>query len=101
MGFKSFITKTALRAKGVSKDEAERIAAELEAHPEIAEAMKKLEDNKEVKALLEKIQKEIEEKTKAGMNDMYASTLVMGKYKAEMMKYREELAPLMQLMMKK
>jgi hypothetical protein len=50
MGFKSFITKTALRAKGVSKDEAERIAAELEAHPEIVDAMKKLEDNKEVKA---------------------------------------------------
>lgn len=101
MGFKSFITKTALRAKGVSKDEAERIAAELEAHPEIVDAMKKLEGNKEVKELLEKIQKEIEEKTKAGMNEMYASTLVMGKYKGEMMKYREEIAPLLQLMMRK
>jgi hypothetical protein len=78
MSFKSFITKSALRMKGVSK-----------------------EQDKEVKTLMEKIQKEIEEKTKAGMPEMYASIQVMGKYKAEMMKYREELAPLMQLMMKK
>ena len=101
MSFKSFITKSALRLKGVSKEQAEEIAKQLEEHPEIAEAMKSLEQNKEVKALMEKIQKEIEEKTKAGMPEMYASVQVMGKYKAEMTKYREELAPLMQLMMKK
>jgi len=101
MGFKSFITKTALRVKGVSKDDAERIAKELADNPEIAEQLKALEDNKEVKALLDKIQKEIAEKKKGGMNEMYASTLVMGKYKSEIAKYRNELAPLMQLMMKK
>ena len=101
MGFKSFLTKTALRAKGVSKDDAERIAKELADNPEIAGQLKALEDNKEVKALLEKIQKEIEEKTKGGMAEMYASMLVMGKYKAEIAKYKDELAPLMSLMMKK
>ena len=87
--------------KGVSKEQAEEIAKQLEEHPEIAESLKALEQNKEVKTLMEKIQKEIEEKTKAGMPEMYALIQVMGKYKAEMMKYREELAPLMQLMMKK
>ena len=87
--------------KGVSKEQAEEIAKQLEEHPEIAESLKALEQNKEVKTLMEKIQKKIKEKTKAGMPEMYASIQVMGKYKAEMMKYREELAPLMQLMMKK
>jgi sensor histidine kinase regulating citrate/malate metabolism len=59
MSFKSFITKSALRMKGVSKEQAEEIAKQLEEHPEIAESLKALEQNKEVKALMEKIQKEI------------------------------------------
>ena len=49
--------------KGVSKEQAEEIAKQLEEHPEIAESLKALEQNKEVKTLMEKIQKEIEEKT--------------------------------------
>jgi len=100
MGFKSFMTKSALRLKGVSKEQAEEIAKQLEEHPEIAESLKALESNKEVKALMEKIQKEIAQKTKAGMPEMYASVQVMGKYKSEIAKHRHELEPLMRLMQK-
>lgn len=84
--------------KGVSGDQAEAIAKAMEEHPEMAKSLKTLEDNKEVKGLLEKIQKEIEVKKKAGMPEQYAAVQVMGKYKSELAKYREELAPLMQLM---
>ena len=90
----------ALRAKGVSKDQAESIAKKLSENPEIAESMKALEDNKEVKELFDKIQKEIEEKKKGGLGEQYASVLVMGKYKAQIMKHREALEPLMRLMQK-
>ena len=100
MGFKSFITKTALRAKGVSKDKAEEIAEQLDKNPEIAESLKALEGNKEVKELFEKITKEIEAKKKTGLDEQYAAVLVMGKYKAEIMKHREALEPLMGLMKK-
>ena len=86
--------------KGVSKDQAEALANKLEKNPELANSLKKMEENKELKDLIEKIQKEIEEKTKTGMDQMYASVLVMGKYKSEVAKYREELAPLMSLMQK-
>ena len=79
---------------------AERISAQIEANPDLMDKMKALEDNKEVKGLFEKIQKEVEEKKKEGMNEMYAGVLVAGKYKAEIAKHREALAPLMQLMMK-
>jgi len=34
------------------------------------------------------------------MQEQFASVLVMGKYKAEIAKYRDELMPLMQLMQK-
>ncbi len=84
--------------KGVDKDQAEQIAKTIEENPEIAKSMKALESNKEVKGLLEKIQKEIEEKKKAGMPEQYAAVQVMGKYKSELAKHRNELAPLMQLM---
>lgn len=97
---KSWLMKKALQAKGVSKEQAELIANEVAAHPELAENLKALEKNPEIKALLEKIQAEIEEKKKGGMAEMYASTQVMGKYKAEIAKYRTELEPLMRLMMK-
>lgn len=87
--------KKALQMKGIDKDQAENIVKQLEANPELASQLKALEDNKEVKALFEKIQKEIEEKTKGGMNEQYAAILVMNKYKSEVAKYRKELEPLM------
>lgn len=100
MGFKKFITKQALRMKGVSADKAEEIAKQLDENPEIAKSLKALESNKEVKELFEKITKEIEEKKKNGTAEQYAAVLVMGKYKAQIMKHREALAPLMNLMQK-
>jgi len=100
MGFKKFITKKALQMKGVSSDQAEKIAKQLDENPEIAESLKELEGNKEVKELFEKITKEIEEKKKSGMGEQYAAVLVMAKYKTEVMKHRDALAPLMSLMQK-
>lgn len=98
MGFKSFLMKKTLQMKGVDKEQAEQIAKTLDENPEMAKSLKAMEENKELKALLEKIQKEIEEKKKAGMPEQYAAVQVMGKYKSEIAKYRDELAPLMQLM---
>ena len=100
MGFKSFITKQALRLKGVSSEQAGKIAKQLDENPEMANSLKALEGNKEVKDLFEKITKAIEEKKKTGLGEQYAAVLVMGKYKAEIMKHREALAPLMNLMQK-
>lgn len=100
MGLKSFLMKKAFQAKGMSKEQAEQITEELNKNPALAESLKKLESNKELKDLFEKIQKEMEEKKKAGMNDMYAAVQVMGKYKAEIAKHRDDLAPLLQLMQK-
>jgi len=81
MGFKKFITKQALRLKGVSSDKADEIAKQLDENPQLAESL-------------------IEEKKKGGLGEQYAAVLVMGKYKAEIMKHREALAPLMNLMQK-
>lgn len=100
MSIKSFFIKKALQMKGVSKDQADAIAEQMEKNPELVEAMKAIESNSELKALVEKIQKEIEEKVKGGMDQMYASILVMGKYKSEIAKYRAELMPLLALMQK-
>jgi cell fate (sporulation/competence/biofilm development) regulator YlbF (YheA/YmcA/DUF963 family) len=100
MGFKSYITKKVLQMKGMSKEQAEKMAKQLDENPEIANSLKALEGNKEVKELFEKITKEIEEKKKAGTAEQYAAILVMNKYKAEIMKHREALAPLMSLMQK-
>jgi hypothetical protein len=100
MSIKSFLLKKTLQMKGMSSDQAEAIAKKLADNPEIAESMKVLESNKEVKELFEKIQKEIEEKTKGGLGEQYASVLVMGKYKSQIVKYRAELEPLMRLMQK-
>lgn len=99
MGFKSFLIKKTLQAKGVSKDQATMIADKISANPELAGKLKTLQENKKVKDLFEKIQKETEEKKKSGMPEQYAMMAVMTKYKAEITKYREELAPLMELMM--
>ena len=100
MSIKSFFIKNALRLKGVSKDQAEALADKFDKNPELADALKKMEENPELKSFIEKIQKEIEEKTKGGMDQRYASVLVMGKYKSEVAKYRDDLAPLMSLMQK-
>ena len=86
--------------KGVSSDKAEEIAKQLDENPEIVNALKALESNKEVKELFEKIQKEIEEKKKSGTAEMYASMLVMSKYKSQIAKHRDILEPVMRLMQK-
>ena len=100
MGFKKFITKKALQMKGIKGDQAESIAKQLDENPEIIDSLKGLDSNKEVKALFDKITKEIEEKKKGGLDEQYASVLVMSKYKNEIMKYRQELEPLMHLIQK-
>ncbi len=100
MSFKSFITKKALQMKGVSSEKAEQIAKQLDENPEIVQSMKALEGNKEVKELFDKITKEIEEKKKTGLGEDYAAMIVMSKYKNEIVKHREALAPLMNLMQK-
>lgn len=101
MSIKSFITKKALQLKGVSSAQAGAIAQQLEDNPEIADALRALEANKEVKELFENIQKEVEEKKKAGTPEIYASVLVMGKYKAQIAKHRDILEPIMRLMQQK
>lgn len=84
--------------KGVPKEQAEKLAHELNENPELVGALKSLESNPEVKALFEKIQKEIAEKKKEGMAEPYAMVTVMGKYKSEIAKHRESLEPLIRLM---
>ncbi len=101
MSIKSFLLKKTLQMKGMSGDQAEAMAKQISENPEVMESMKAIEANTELKALFEKIQKEMEEKKKGGMPDQYAMVLVMGKYKSEMMKYRNELEPLMRLMQNK
>ena len=86
--------------KGMSAEQADQITKQLEENPQLAESLKALESNKEVKELFEKITKEIEEKKKSGTAEQYAAILVMNKYKAEIIKHREALAPLMSLMQK-
>jgi cell fate (sporulation/competence/biofilm development) regulator YlbF (YheA/YmcA/DUF963 family) len=98
MGIKSFLIKKTLQMKGVSKDQAEAISQQLSDNPELAASLKALESNKELKSLFEKIQHDIEEKKKGGMQEMYAAVSVMEKYKSEIAKHRTELAPLMQLL---
>ena len=98
MSIKSFLIKKALQAKGVSKEQAENIADQLTANPELAEKLKKLEENKELKELFENIQKEVEEKKNAGTPEQYAMMAVMTKYKDQITKHREDLMPLMQLL---
>ncbi len=101
MSFKSFVMKKALRLKGVSKDQADAIADKMDNDPQFAETMKSLQGNKEVKELFDKIQKEIEEKKKSGMPEEYAAMNVMTKYKAQIAKHKDALAPLFALMMGK
>lgn len=97
---KQFLMKQALRLKGVSKEEADAIAKKIDENPQLLEAIKKIEENKEAKALFENIQKEMEEKTKNGMDQTMAMMGVMMKYKAEIVKHRDLLEPLMGIMQK-
>jgi len=98
MGIKSFLMKKTLQMKGVPKEQAEKIAQALDENPELANTLKSMESNPEIKALFEKVQKEIKEKVDGGMPEQYAAVQVMGKYKSEITKHREALAPLMQLL---
>lgn len=100
MGIKNFLLKQTLKWKGVPADQIDSIADKIESNPEMMEAMKKLGDNKEVVLLMETIQKEIEEKTKGGMDQMMATMNVMMKHKAEFAKHRDVLEPLLGLMQK-
>ena len=86
--------------KGVPKEQAEALSKEIAENPEMVQSLQALEKDPEVKILFEKIQKEIEEKKKNGMNEMYAAVSVMEKYKGEIAKHRDQLAPLMGLMNK-
>lgn len=99
MGFKKFLLKKSLQMKGVSGDQAEAVAERLSNDPALMESMKKLQDNKAVTELFKKIQEEIEEKKKGGMPEAYANMAVMTKYKAEIAKHRDDLAPLISIFM--
>ena len=55
MSLKSFLTKKALQFKGMEKEQAEAIAKQLDENPQLAESLKALESNKELKALFENI----------------------------------------------
>ncbi len=92
--------KSALRLKGMSKEQAEEVSKQISENPELVEVLKKIEETPELKALLEKIQKETEEKVAGGMDQMMAGAGVMMKYKHELAKYREFIEPLMRLMQK-
>lgn len=100
MGLKSFVLKKVLgsKMKGASEEQIEELVKKIEANPDLANKLKSLEDNKPVKELLEKIQKETEEKIAGGMNAEMAQMAVMMKYKNDFIKHREALMPLMELM---
>ena len=98
MSIKSFLIKNALRMKGMPKEQAEAVAEQISANPEIVEAMKKIESHPELKILMEKIQKETEEKINSGMDTTMATAGVMMKYKNDLAKYREFLEPLLLLL---
>lgn len=100
MGIKSWLIKKALssKMKGLPEEKIDELVSQIESNPELVKSLKALEENKEVKTLLEKIQKETEEKIKNGMNAEMAQMSVMMKYKDDIVKHREALMPLMQLM---
>ncbi|MDQ5930479.1 MAG: hypothetical protein QG594_2267, partial [Bacteroidota bacterium] len=68
MGLKSFVLKKVLgsKLKGVPEEQIDALVKKIEENPDLAKKLKGLEDNKEVKGLLEKIQKETEEKIASG-----------------------------------
>jgi len=98
MGIKQFFIKQALKMKGMKGDEAEKMAEQIANNPELVASMKKMEENKELTSLFKKIQEEIEEKKKT-LPEQYAQMAVITKYKYQIAKYKDDLAPLMQLLM--
>lgn len=100
MGLKSFLIKKAIgsKLKGVPEEQIDSLVKQIEENPELLKSLKALEDNKEVKTLLENVQKETEEKIASGMNAEMAQMAVTMKYKDQFVKHREALMPLMQLM---
>jgi tRNA A37 threonylcarbamoyltransferase TsaD len=97
--------QNAEKPKAISKDKFKEILESFRVsfkgqNPELLEAIKKIEENKEAKELFENIQKEMEEKTKAGMDQTMAMMGVMMKHKAAIVKHRALLEPLMGLMQK-
>lgn len=100
MGLKSFLIKKAIgsKLKGLPPEQVDNLVKQIEENPEMMKSLKALEDNKEVKSLLENVQKETEEKIASGMNAEMAQMAVMMKYKDQFVKHREALIPLMQLM---
>lgn len=98
---KRFLIKQALKLKGgMSGKQADQIAEMLEKNPELLQAMKKIEDNPELKKLFEMIQKEVEEHVKKGGNEAILSQVIMQKYQHKLAKYGPELMPLFQIMQK-
>ncbi len=100
MGIKNFIAKKLLKSKfkDIPEDQIDALIKKIEDDPSMAQKLKDLENNKPVKDLMEKVQKEIEEKVANGMNADMAQMAVTMKYKDEFMKYREALEPLAMLM---
>jgi hypothetical protein len=68
--FKNFLLKKMLRTQGVPEAQIDMVINMMEKNPE----------------LFKTIAKEIQEKTKAGMDQMAASTEVMKKYESELKK---------------
>lgn len=68
--FKNFLLKKMLKAKGVPEDQIDMVLKMMEKNPE----------------LFKTIAKEIEEKTKGGMDQTLASVSVMKKYENELKK---------------
>lgn len=68
--FKKFLIKKMLKKQGVPEEQQEMVLTMMEKDPD----------------LFKKIAKEIEEKKKGGMNEMYASMAVMKKYQAQIQK---------------
>lgn len=97
---KKFFIKQALKLKGVDSTQADQIADQISNNPELLDAISKIEKNPEAKKLFETIQKEMEEKTKNGMDQTMAMMGVMMKHKNEIIKYRDLLEPLMNIMQK-
>lgn len=98
---KKFLLKQALKWKGgVSGDQADQIADMIDKNPELLQAMKKIEDNPELKKLFETIQKEIEEHVKKGGNEAMLSQVIMQKYQHKLAQYGSDLMPLFQIMQK-
>lgn len=101
MSIKKFFLKQALKWKGgVSGDQADKIAEMFDKNPEMVDALKKIEDNPELKKLFEKIQADMAEQVKKGAHESILAQTIMLKYQKDLAKYGPELVPLFTLMQK-